>query len=138
VPEYACNVRALLLALVALLAVGCGSSSAHHTDPTAIRFGITGGNIPRYDVTMQPNGRVRIRNAQGRSRVQIAPALVRRFQQEIQGAHLVSRRCPGALPDLAAEYIRVDGRTFTVHGGCEPRFQRVWHDLVRVLPRRPG
>jgi hypothetical protein len=37
--------------------------------------------------------------------------------------------CKGALPDVAATYIRVGARTVRVHGACVPRYQR----LLRAL-----
>jgi hypothetical protein len=37
------------------------------------------------------------------------------------------------LPDIAGRYIRYSGRTYVVHGGCEPRFERVWLDLLQAV-----
>jgi len=122
---------ALLLAVVvlALLAAACGGASA--AGHTPIAFGITGGNLAPYRVTIQPNGSVRIRGAGLTSRRHITPARVRNLQREIQQAHLASRRCAGVLPDVASQYIRLGGRRVTVHGTCDQRFQSVWNDLLR-------
>jgi hypothetical protein len=124
---------ALLLAVVVAVTACGGASAAGHTP---IAFGITGGNLAPYHVTIQPNGSVRVRGSQRTSRRQIAPARVRRLRRDIERAHLASLWCPGSLPDFAAQYIRLDGRTFTVHGSCEARFQRVWNELLRATAVR--
>ncbi len=120
--------RVVVLAAIAATLAGCGSGVPRHTP---IVFGITGGNIAPYRVSIQPNGSVR---ARGRTvRAQIPPARVRALRREIQQAHLSSRRCAGALPDVASRYIRIGRRTITVHGSCEPGFYRVWNDLAQAL-----
>jgi hypothetical protein len=123
---------ALTLAAVAiaLAAAACGASAS---GGGPIVFGITGGNLAPYRVTIEANGSIRVRGGQRDMRRRIAPSRVHRLRREIRRAHLVSRRCPGVLPDFSAQYIRLDGRTFTVHGTCEARFQRVWNDLVRAV-----
>ena len=117
----------MLAAIVATLA-GCGASSTAHGP---IVFGITGGNIAPYRISIQPNGGVR-----GASHRRIPPARVRRLRREIEQAHLTSRTCAGALPDVASQYIRVGRRTVTVHGDCETSFERVWNDLAQVVGLR--
>jgi hypothetical protein len=117
----------VLAASVAALAA-CGPTAVSHRP---IVFGITGGNIAPYRVSIQPNGSVRVSGSRGSRRRQIAPTRVRQLTNEIQRAHLANRSCAGVLPDVASEYIRVGGRTVTVHGGCEASFLRVWDDLVQ-------
>jgi hypothetical protein len=120
-----------ITALAAAL-IGCGlSAAAAHT---SIGFGIRGGNISPYSVSIQPTGTIKIYSSGGNHpRRRLAPARVRRLRAEIQQAHLTSRRCPGVLPDFASRYIRVGSRTVTVHGGCERSFNRVWNDLSRAV-----
>jgi hypothetical protein len=113
----------------------CGSTAA--TGQTPIVFGITGGNIAPYRVSIQPTGSVRD-SSQRSPRRQIPVARVRGLRTEIQQAHLANRHCAGVLPDIASRYIRVGGRTATVHGTCEPGFERVWNDLVRAVGRATG
>ena len=115
----------VLLGAIAAALAGCGSSSTAHGP---IVFGISGGNIAPYRVSIQPNGGVR-----GASHRQISRERVRRLQQEIEEAHLTSRRCSGTLPDIASRYIRVGDRTVTVHGSCETSFQRVWNELAQTV-----
>jgi hypothetical protein len=124
---------ALLLAVVVAVTACGGASAAGHTP---IAFGITGGNLAPYHVTIQPNGSVRVRGSQRTSRRQIAPARVRRLRREIERAHLSSRRCGGVLPDIASRYVRAGGPTVTVHGGCDADFERVWNDLAQALGLR--
>jgi hypothetical protein len=128
---------ALLLAVVlALAAAACGASAA---GGNPIRFGLGGGNIFGYRVTIRPNGSVRIRGRPRRTvRREIAPVRVRQLRLEIQHAHLASRECLGALPDLASRYVGVGGRTVTVHGACEAGFNRVWNDLAQAVGIRAG
>jgi hypothetical protein len=40
--------------------------------------------------------------------------------------------CPGTLPDVAAQFIRVGGRTVRVHGSCLLRFNRLWAALTKA------
>jgi hypothetical protein len=122
-----------LLVLAALVAVlgACGGGSAPVAG-TPIVFGVTGGNIAPYRVTIQPDGKVRI-DPQGTAHRQIPPARVRQLTSEIRQAHLANRSCPGVLPDVASLYIRSGGRTVTVHGGCDAQFQRVWNDLSKAV-----
>ena len=97
-------------------------------------FGISGGNIAPYSVSIQPTGTVKVRASLGlHARRRIAPARLRQLRSEIRRAHLESRRCPGVLPDFASRYIRVGSRTVTVHGGCDLAFNRVWNDLSRAV-----
>jgi hypothetical protein len=124
----------LLLAVSASAAVAaCGASAG---GPTPIVFGLAGGNAVPYRVTIQPNGSVRVSRG-WRVRKQILPSQVRRLRNEIENAHLRSRLCAGTLPDFATNYIHLDGRTFRLHGQCEPRFTRVFGDLLAAVKLRP-
>ena len=120
----------MLFVLAAVLAA-CGSTAVADTP---IVFGINGGNIAPYRVSIQPNGTVEIYASLGdHPRRALSLARVRQLTSEIQQAHLANRTCSGALPDVAGRYIRVGGRTVTVHGPCEPSFSRVWNDLARAV-----
>jgi len=117
-----------VLTAIAAALTGCGSGATEHAP---IVFGITGGNMVPYRVSIEPNGSVRVTGSGLASRRHVTPARVRNLQREIQQAHLGGRRCAGVLPDVASRYIRLGGRTVTVHGTCDQRFQRVWNDLLR-------
>jgi hypothetical protein len=128
--------RTSTLAVLAILAIGLSACGASAATQTSIVFGVGGGNMVPYSVTIEPSGAV---HPHGSARVkhrQISTATVRRLRQEIQDAHLRSRECSGTLPDVGADYIRVSGRTVTVHGDCEPRFHRVWNDLAQAVGLR--
>jgi hypothetical protein len=131
-------VRTLLLFLAVLFAAtaACGAGAAGAAVDTPIVFGLTGGNLAGYRVTIQSDGSVRLRGGQSKVRRQIQPSQVQRLRTEIRNAHLTSRICAGSLPDFASKFIQLDGRTFTVRGGCEPRFQRVFGDLRSAVGLR--
>jgi hypothetical protein len=122
--------RFVVLAASTAALAACGSAAVADTP---IVFGITGGNIAPYRVSIRPNGSVRGSGSQGTVRRQIPPPRVRQLPHEIEQAHLASRSCPGSVPDVASQYIRVGGRTVTVHGGCEAQFRRVWGDLLQAV-----
>ena len=117
-----------------LTACGGGAGAAARGP---IVFGITGGNVMEYRVSIQPNGSVGVKGAEA-SRRQIRPTQARRLRNEIRHANLRSVTCSGALPDFARRYVRLDGRTVTVHGSCEARFQRVWNDLAQAVGLHAG
>jgi hypothetical protein len=126
--------RFVVLAVFSAAALAaCGSAAVTHAP---IVFGITGGNIAPYRVSIQPNGSVRVGGSQGSLRRQIPPSRVRQLTNEIEQARLASRSCAGFVPDVASQYIRVGGRTVTVHGSCEAGFRRVWGDLLQAVGLR--
>ena len=129
------RVRTVLCSLAVLFAAAtaCGAGAAVDTP---IVFGLSGGNMAGYHVTIQPDGSVRLRGGSWKIRRQIQARQVSRLRTEIRNAHLTSRICAGSLPDFASEFIRLDGRTFTVRGGCEQRFQRVFGDLKSAVGLR--
>ena len=102
--------RTLLLGFVVLALAACGGASA--AKPLQVEFGMSGGNIrpQRFSVTVNGNLASELRSAFALDGV-------------------TNRNCPATLPDMASEYIRVDGRTVTVHGECEPPFQRLVQKL---------
>lgn len=124
----------LLLALVAL-AAACGSSDPAHTP---LAFGLGGGNMLPYRVTIQPNGVVRHSGPATLGRTHLPGATVRRLRSRIESAGLRSRNCRETLPDVGSQFIRVGTRTWTVHGACDPRFTRVWTSLARAVGLRAG
>lgn len=127
----------LLAVAGALVLTACGAGTGTRAQP--IRFGLTGGNIVGYTVSIAAGGRVSIRGRSAIGRRMLAVSRVSRLGREIKAAHLArSRVCPGSIPDVAARFIRAGGRTFTLRGACEPRFQRVWSallDAVGPLPK---
>jgi hypothetical protein len=124
----------LLLALV-VAAAACGSADPAHTP---LAFGVGGGNMVPYQVTIQPNGFVRHSGSITLRRRHLAGATVRRLRSEIQSAGLRSRNCTGTLPDVGSTFIRVGKQTWTVHGACDPKFTRVWKSLAHAVGLRIG
>lgn len=103
-------------------------------------FGRTGGNIMPFTVTISATGVVRTAGA--------APkhvAVVSKHQLTVlTGIALAVRfstipavtACPNTLPDIAAQFIRVEGRTVRVHGACLKRFNRLWTALNRAVTNK--
>jgi hypothetical protein len=127
--------RILGLTAIAAALAACGSSSAStQAKPLRIVFGVGGGNMVPFQITIQPTGRVRssgmepTRRRLSHARVLSLTRLVRE-----DFPRLKSRRCSGTLPDIGAEFIHAEGRTVRVHGGCEPRFHRLWNTLARAV-----
>lgn len=125
---------ACLLAIVAA-ASACASSAAAHTP---IVFGLGGGNMLPYSVTIQPNGVVRHGGSVRVRRAHLPGRTVRQLRAEVEQAHLRSRQCSGVLPDIGSQFVRLGSRTVRVHGTCEPRFTRVWNALAHAVGVRPG
>jgi hypothetical protein len=124
---------AVLAAVVAGLSA-CRASSAP-TRPTGFAFGTGGGNIVPYHVLIEPTGVIRASGTRTRRRALSraeAASLSRLVHREFS-AGMKSRRCHGTNPDIASHFIRADDRTVTVHGNCEPRFQRLWNTLARAV-----
>lgn len=100
-------------------------------------FGITGGNIIPFSVSITNDGAVQTTGpvTVGRkhlSRLQIA-ALNR--MAALNGFSSLPRltACPGTLPDVAATFVRVGPRRVQVHGRCMPAFERVYNALVHAV-----
>jgi len=103
-------------------------------------FGRTGGNIMPLTVTISKTGVVRTAGA--------APkhiAVVSKHQLTVLAGIALAVRfstipavtaCPKTLPDIAAQFIRVEGRTVRVHGGCLARFNRLWTALNRAVANK--
>jgi hypothetical protein len=122
--------RLVVLAAITASLAACGSTA---TAKTPIVFGVSGGNIAPYRVSIQPNGSVRASGSHATPRRQISAARVRQLRLQIARANLASRRCSGVLPDIARRYIRSGGHTYVVHGGCEGQFERVWLNLLQAV-----
>jgi hypothetical protein len=129
--------------LVAAVAVAVAASGVAATSsrPHRIAFGITGGNIVPFTVTLEPNGRIRHSGPRAPARHRLSHAEIASLSHLVRidfAAGLASRRCPGTNPDVASGFIRALGRTVTVHGSCEPRFTKLWATLMRTVGLRVG
>ena len=126
------------IAVLAPLMAGftaCGASSAS-TRPLGITFGIGGGNIRPYHVMIEPSGVIRASGFKRPGRHALSPSeiasLSRLVRSDFPGG-VKTRQCCGTNPDIASHFISADDRTVTVHGACEPRFQRLWKTLARAV-----
>ena len=131
----------MLVASAAALAASGSSAASTTATPLRIAFGVTGGNIVPWQVTIEPTGRVRASRFMRPTRRRLALAKVvslSRLVRQDFAAGLKSRDCSGTLPDIGSHFIRATGRTVTVHGSCVPRFNRLWHTLGRAVGLRGG
>jgi hypothetical protein len=124
----------VLAALVAALCA-CGASAAS-TRPQRIVFGMAGGNMFPWQVTIEPTGRVHASGDVRPKRRRLSHAKVVSLSRLVRqgfASGLKSRLCPGTLPDISSDFIHAAGRTVRVHGGCEPRFHRLWNTLASAV-----
>jgi hypothetical protein len=131
-----------IIAAAALLSgvCACGSSAAS-TPPHRIVFGVGGGNMVPFQVTIEPTGRVRSSGPLAPKIRHLSHAKVvslSRLVREDFASGLKSRLCPGTNPDVGSDFIQAYGRTVRVHGSCEPRFHRLWDTLARAVGLRVG
>jgi hypothetical protein len=128
--------RILVLTAIAVALAACGASAAStQAKPRRIVFGLAGGNIVPWQVTIEPTGRIRNTSMQPtRRRISRAKvvSLTRLVRHEF-ATGVESRMCPGTNPDVGSDFIHAFGRTVRVHGSCEPRFQRLWSTLARAV-----
>lgn len=119
-------------ALAALLAPVAGASPK-----TGFEFGRVGGNIRPFAITIATSGRVTATGPAPKHTSTItkrALANLNRVAFEIDFARLPAvTSCPHTLPDIAAQYIRVGGRTVRIHGSCLKRFNRLWTALDKTV-----
>jgi hypothetical protein len=114
-----------VLALVAALAA----------PQTGFAFGRMGGNILPFAVTISTAGTVRASGAAPENLVrQVTKQQLADLNRIAFETHfsLLPRRttCPGTLPDIADQFIRVGGRVVRVHGPCVRRFNRFFAALT--------
>ena len=104
-------------------------------------FGVGGGNLVPYQVTIESTGRVRSRGPLKPRVPQLSHAKIVSLSRLVRAdfaAGLKSRLCPGTNPDVGSDFIQSYGRTVRVHGNCEPRFHRLWDALARAVGLRFG
>jgi hypothetical protein len=131
-----------MVVLAAVLAglCTCQASSAS-TGPTRIAFGVVGGNTVPLQVTIERTGGVHASGVikPGRRRLSRTDVeALSRLLREDFGAGLESRQCAGTSPDVGSDFVRAYGRTVSVHGTCEPRFQKLWATLARAVDLGSG
>lgn len=127
--------RVIVLTALLVSVFACGSSAAS-TAPHRIVFGIGGGNMVPFQVTIEPTGRVQASGGVRPSRRQLSHAKVASLSQLVReafSAGVKSRLCPGTNPDVGTKFIRAFGRSVWVHGNCEPRFSRLWNTLAQAV-----
>ena len=108
----------------------------HASPQTGFAFGRVGGNIIPFTVTIAATGAVKREGPAPGTATHLTKeqlAVLNRVAVETKFTKLPAvTACPNTLPDVAAQFIRVGGRTVRVHGSCLARFNRVWAALVKA------
>jgi hypothetical protein len=104
--------------------------------PTGFAYGRVGGSIMPFTVTIATSGAVTAKGPAPGTATRLSKeqlAVLNRVAVETNFTKLPAvTACPNTLPDVAAQFIRVGGRTVRVHGSCLARFNRLWTALVRA------
>jgi hypothetical protein len=130
---------AVLLALVLPFAARSNASSyrgpSHQTTAAVVVFGVRGGNVRPWQVTIQRDGTVAATGIGARDQHLADP------KNTLAGLKMLAKsagfysmpaqtQCPGTLPDIAARYIQIQTGSrslrVSVHGGCNAPFSRLW------------
>lgn len=134
---------ALVLAGLLPLAAHAGSAGSTRirrpADQTSTVFtiGVHGGNIRPWTVTLAADGSVNStiltvgdkHLPDGRNTVAGLRVLTK---AEHFGALAPQTNCRGTLPDIASRYITYQGRTVSVHGTCNKRFNQLFSVLFNA------
>lgn len=132
------RVRAVLLLVVAGIAAFSVPGAGAATRPRPIQLGFEGGNVAGYTISIKASGKVTLVRGARVVHRRIPVKRLRRLGREIQQARLARiRLCAGVLPDFATRYIRLGSRMFRLHGTCEPRFERLWSEVLRAVGGLP-
>jgi hypothetical protein len=131
-----------IIALAALLGgfSACAASAAS-TQPTRIVFGVGGGSMVPFQVVIAATGTVRTSGGPRVTRKHLPTTAVLTLDREVRSAFasgVTSRLCRGTNPDVGSDFITLGRRTVRVHGGCEPRFSRLWKALATAVGLRFG
>ena len=121
------RLAAIALAAASLAAVPAAGAAPH---ASAFAFVRTGGNIIPFTVTIAGDGSVHVQGPVKAGRASLSAAQLtslRKLAASIRFTTLPAQtNCPRTLPDVAATFIRVGGRTVRVHGTCVPRYAKLW------------
>jgi hypothetical protein len=119
--------------LAVLLLSAIAAVPASGAVPQGFSFGRSGGNIRPLEVTISAAGRVTV----DKERRGVVPqARLRALQRllEREGFATLPGRivCKGVLPDVATRHVFASGKSVSVRGGCNGRFDRVYAALAHV------
>jgi hypothetical protein len=125
--------RVLLLAFALGLLAPTAAAAPQH----GFAFGRLGGNIQPYTVTIAAGGGVRVSGPVQAGKTMLTTkeqAALTRVATDARFSTLPAvTNCQGSLPDVAATFVRVGGRTVRVHGSCLPRYNRLFTALSRAV-----
>ena len=111
-------------------------SLAHAAPQTGFAFGRVGGNIMPFTVTIATSGAVKRTGSAPNGATHLSKqqlAVLNRVAVETRFTRMPAvTACPNTLPDIAAQFVRVGGRTVRVHGSCLAGFNRLWAALAKA------
>jgi hypothetical protein len=104
---------------------------------TGFAFGRTGGNIMPYTISIATSGRVTATGPAPAHTKLVSKLRLANLNRAVFDAQFEAlptfTNCQATLPDIAAQLIRVGGRTVRVHGACVARFNRLWTAMNRAV-----
>ena len=118
------------IAVLSLGLVACGSSGskpAVHGVP--VTFGTEGGNMVPFTIKISATGAVS--GTLRTTKSHVAAAVTAAANTDFSGVS--NRQCAGTLPDVTSRFVTIGGRSVTVHGGCEPAFEKLWGKLTAAV-----
>jgi hypothetical protein len=125
-------------ALIVIVAVGCLAAcggSGGSKDTLKIKFGLIGGLIAPYTITIAPDGAVTTTGNPPATPKALTTAQDEELSRKVRDGfgNLTSMNCPRTFPDEAANFITARGRTVTVRGTCERGFTMLWSALTSAI-----
>jgi hypothetical protein len=133
--------RVALAITVLMAAAVCTAALAAPRTATSFAFGRMGGNIEPFTISIGVDGAVHVSGPVRAQRQRLTgrqlTALRAALQRERLSALPPVTRCPGELPDFAAQFITVRtgaaAKTVLVHGDCSPRFDAAYKALSSAV-----
>lgn len=102
-------------------------------------FGRTGGSIMPFTVAIAASGNVTSSGVAPQTVKTVSKARLANLARVATAIHFTKlpalTQCPGTLPDIASQFVRVGGRTVRVHGTCVPGFNRLLTALNHAVAR---
>jgi hypothetical protein len=125
------------LGTVAAAVIAAGATAS--TQPR-FAFGVTGGFVIPYTVTIAADGAVSATRATVKRR-RLGPkqlATLRALARQVGFAAMPQTTlCDGVLPDVASSFIHVGPRVVVVHGDCVPGFNQLLSALRHAVGMAP-
>jgi hypothetical protein len=131
--------RHVLPAVVLLLAFAPAAGASLQS---GFGFGRLGGNIRPYTVSIATDRVIHSSGPVTAGRTKLTATQLAILDRAVAVARFASlpamTNCPGTLPDIATTFIRVGAKSVRVHGGCVPRFSKLFTALSNAVKLSSG